>query len=62
MSNAIQIDAFTVNKKKVVKTRLENIYSTDAFDTLKIANSEVRPPLSPKVRQDYRRKHSESNK
>ena len=24
-----------LTKKKVVKTRLENIYSTDAFDTLK---------------------------
>ena len=36
MSNAIQIDAFTIaiNKKKKV-VRLENIYCTDVFDTLK---------------------------
>ena len=34
--STIQIHVFIVNKKeKVVKTRLENIYCTDVFDTFK---------------------------
>ena len=47
MSNAIQIDAFTVNKKKVVKTWLENIYSTDVFDTLKNGKLRSSAPIIP---------------
>eukprot|EP00493_Phyllostaurus_siculus_P020934 UN21259 len=47
MSNAIQIDAFTVDKKKVVTTRLENIYSTDAFDTLKNGKLRSSAPIIP---------------
>ena len=45
MSNAIQIDAFTIKKKKVV--RLENIYCTDVFDTLKNGKLRSLAPIIP---------------
>ena len=62
MSNAIQIDAFTIAINEKENFRLENIYCTDVFDTLKNGKLRNLAPIIPKVRQDCRRKHSESNK
>ena len=62
MSNAIQIDAFTIAINEKESFRLENIYCTDVFDTLKNGKLRSSAPIIPKARQDCRRKHSESNK
>ena len=47
MSNAIQIYAFTIAINEKESFRLENIYCTDVFDTLKNGKLRSSAPIIP---------------